>query len=269
MSVRNIMQDISESVSDQKKKTNITNAIDYIERFADEYDSLAKNHMLHCIIPTQQTGTALDATDMKKLYSDKFSKGALKEKYYDKLMALAKNGKCPICGIGQVSNLDHYLAKSIYPVYAITPTNLTPICRDCNFQKLDKAIEGYVYSPFHPYYDDIDDMIWLVAKIIKQAEGNLVVEYFVNPDISQTNSELYNKMNEHCKLYKLFKLYSIQASTEIADKIMAWQSFATREGNEKLKNLFKDYLLTPAGGQKNTWYTALFRALVDNIAIIL
>ena len=51
------------------------------------------------------------------------------------LMSLANTGKCPICGIGQASTLDHYLAKTIYPTYAVTPYNLVPVCKDCNFAK--------------------------------------------------------------------------------------------------------------------------------------
>ena len=269
MSVREIMQDISETVRDKQKKNKIINAIDHLEKSSKEYDNYAKNHKLHYIMPTQETGTTLDAEAMQKLYTEKFAKGTLKEKYYDKLMALATHGKCPICGIGQVSNLDHYLAKTLYPVYAITPVNLTPICRDCNFKKLDKAIEGDVNSPFHPYYDDIDDVIWLMAKIIKQAEGNLTVEYYVNPDISQTNIKLYNKLKEHCMLYKLFKLYSIQASTEIAENIMAWRTIATNESNNKLKTLFSDFLKSRERFQKNTWFTALLRALIDDVSIVL
>ena len=82
-------------------------------------------------------------------------------------MSLAVNGKCPICGIGPVSNLDHYLAKSLYPTYAITPINLVPECRDCNFNKRDTLIKSATDSPLHPYYDEIDNRIWLVAELVK------------------------------------------------------------------------------------------------------
>lgn len=269
MAVKEIMKDISETVRDEEKKKNITDAIKHIEKCAVEYDNLAASHNLHSIQSTQDTGTTLDAVAMQKLYTEKFSRGKLKEKYYDKLIALAKNGRCPICGIGQVSNLDHYLAKTCYPVYAITPVNLTPICRDCNFKKRDKPIDSYANSPFHPYYDDIDDIVWLLAKIVKQPEGNIVVEYFVNPFVNQTNSALYNKMKEHCKLYKLFKLYSIQASTEIAESIIAWQKIAINEGTEKLQSFFIECLMSRERFQKNTWYTALLRALIDDVTVIL
>lgn len=269
MSVKEIMKDISETVLDTEKKNNIIDAIDHIEECAIEYDDLAINHNLHSIQPTQNTDTTLDATTMQKLYTEKFSRGKLKGKYYDKLMSLSKNGKCPICGVGQISNLDHYLAKTLYPVYAITPVNLTPMCRDCNFKKRDKPIVSYVNSPFHPYYDDIDDMVWLVAKIVKQPEGNIVVEYLVNPDINQVNSTLYNKLKEHCKLYELFKLYSIQASTEIAESIHAWQKIEINEGAEKLKYFFTECLISREEFQKNTWHTALLRALINDVTVIL
>ena len=270
MSVREIMQDISATVRDPAKQKKITDSIEQVEECAAEYDNLAVNHNLHSIQSTQNTEIPLDAEAMQKLYKEKFSAGKLKEKYYDKLIALAENGRCPICGIGQVSNLDHYLAKTLYPIYSITPTNLIPICWDCNFNKRDTPITSYVNSPFHPYYDDIDDMIWLEAKLIKKPEGNVVAEYFVSDVIKQTDRSLYDRMNEHCNLYELFELYSIQASTEIAESLALWRKIVRQSGGSKtLKNFFTECLMSRECFQKNTWYTALMRALINDVEIIL
>ncbi len=75
---------------------------------------------------------------MEKLYSDKFAKlASVRPKYYDKIM-VSSAGRCPICGVGVVSNLDHYLAKSIYPTYIMPGKRL--IIRRIKLEKLDKLI---------------------------------------------------------------------------------------------------------------------------------
>ena len=56
-------------------------------------------------------------------------------KYYDKIKAIPKYSKCPFCGVGIVSTLDHYLPKTKYPTYALTPVNLIACCADCNKNK--------------------------------------------------------------------------------------------------------------------------------------
>lgn len=90
-----------------------------------------------------------------------------------------------------------------------------------------------------------------------------------NSEYAYTNSTLYNKLKEHCKLYELFKLYSIQASTEIAESIHAWQKIEINEGAEKLKYFFTECLISREEFQKNTWHTALLRALINDVTVIL
>lgn len=269
MSVREILTDISNITRDKNKKSQICDSIDLIKEYSDKYDDLATNHNLHTFIPYDKVEVSLTSTDLQKLYTNSFSKGSLKEKYYSKILALSKDGKCPICGIGQVSNLDHYLAKTIYPIFSVTPINLIPICRDCNFKKRDKPIINYVDSPLHPYYDDIDNFIWLSANILKKEEGNIVVEYFVDKSIMEIDNSLYCKLNSHCNLYRLFELYAIQATTEVAENLDAWKRIAFKVGIEKLKDILKDMLISRENFQKNTWITALFRSIIDNINIIL
>lgn len=268
ISVREMMTNISETVRDITKKNNIINAIDRIEQCTDDYDNLAESQKLHLISASQDIETSLDAEDMKKLYTEKVA-GNLKEKYYDKLLSLATSGLCPICGISQVSNLDHYLAKSIYPTYSITPYNLTPICRDCNYKKRDKQIIKYSDGTYHPYYDNIDDNIWLSAKLLKVPEQNIVVNYYVNDEIKLIDNENYLKLVNHCTVFKLFDLYSKQASSEITNNLHFWKKQLNTDGEDAFKSYLVECLKSREVHQKNTWYTALLRALIDNVNIII
>jgi hypothetical protein len=62
---------------------------------------------------------------------------------------------CPACGeLGAPNTLDHYLPKSLYPDFAVTPLNLFPMCDACQRAKDNKT--GDSSSPryfIHPYFD--------------------------------------------------------------------------------------------------------------------
>lgn len=62
---------------------------------------------------------------------------------------------CPACGEpGRPNTLDHYLPKSKYPQFCITPHNLFPMCDAC--QKEKKTKTGDSANPrffIHPYFD--------------------------------------------------------------------------------------------------------------------
>ena len=72
--------------------------------------------------------------------------------------------KCPFCGIGESSTLDHYLPKQQKPQFAVFSKNLVPCCSVCNTRKsdlvIDKATDVRMF--LHPYFDDVP-----IARFIK------------------------------------------------------------------------------------------------------
>ena len=203
-------------------KQNLIDSKDYLKQASTAYDSAAENENWEMFKPHITVNGNISSDDMVNVYDTKFVRvNAIRNKYYDKIMSLARTGKCPICGIGHVSTLDHYLAKTIYPTYAITPYNLVPICRDCNFEKHDASLE-LGSSPLHPYYDDVDSYIWLIV-LLSFDENGLVAKYDVNPEMEKDNPQLYSRMKKHMSLFGLQKAYSIQSATEIAEYRELWK----------------------------------------------
>jgi len=62
---------------------------------------------------------------------------------------------CPACGeFGEPNTLDHYLPKTKYPHFSVTPANLFPMCDAC--QSLKSSKTGSALEPryfLHPYFD--------------------------------------------------------------------------------------------------------------------
>ena len=79
---------------------------------------------------------------------------------YDAIKVGSPNGLCPLCGQRVVATLDHYLPKSRYAALAVNPANLIPACSDCN-----KAKSDAVADTLHPYYDNIENDLWLRAEL--------------------------------------------------------------------------------------------------------
>ena len=248
-------------------RSKLINAADLIHNESQRYDEALSQKNMSYFEPHEVVNGDISVDDMCDVYDNKLVKSsAVRNKYYDKLLATATTGKCPICGIGHVSNLDHYLAKTIYPVYAVTSCNLTPICRHCNFEKSDSDIEPD-QAPLHPYYDDVDSITWLQAKLTV-INGSIAAEYSVDPYIDEIDHSLFQRLTLHMELYKLGKAYSIQASTEISENSFMWKSKIQEWGSAEFRKYLQDCLISREQSQHNTWNTALLRALIENVEII-
>lgn len=263
--VKEIVCDCAESIRDKDKKERIQNAAEKIFEESEKYDSFASEHKISEIKEHSDVNGTVTTDEMVFLYKNKFvGKPEVKEKYYDKIMLLS-NGKCPICDLGQVSNLDHYLPKSKYPTYAVTPYNLVPICRDCNIDKKDLSVTENELATFHPYYDEADSVIWLKAEL-KEENGGLIAVYSVNHEIS--DNTFLNRCENHIKTHGLEKRYCIESAREIADNYEDWKKCILTYGIEEYKFRINDKIKSFETIYNNSWKVALYRALLDNIDIV-
>lgn len=266
-SLEDIIKDCYTSYIDESKKKKFNKCVGFIVGKSNTYDDLAIKNKLCNIVPHNIVNGILTKQDMCNLYSYKFvAHQDVRPKYYDKIMVLS-SGKCPICGVGQVSNLDHYLPKSLYPTYAVTPFNLIPICFDCNKNKKNTKIQDFRNTPFHPYYESIDDIYWLEAKL-EIREGSIVTQYYINDNIKTANVDLYYRLDNHFKLYKLNKKFSLWAGSEITDKREMWIDDYHHHGEERVLQSLKRELSYLEKKQQNTWKTALYRALINDINVL-
>ncbi len=196
--------------------------------------------------------------NLKKLYSQQMvPKEKLARKYYDKLLSLAPLNRCPYCGIGQVSTLDHYLPKTKFPIFSVLPYNLVASCKDCNTGKLDSYATTQNKQTLHPYYDDFTSEQWLYARVLQP----LKIEFYVNPPTSWRQVDK-DRVEEHFKNYKLGTRFSVEASNVLADLRTEFMMFNLTSLDIKLELQKKASVYYSS--HKNSYQTALYQALSQN-----
>lgn len=266
-SVKQIVLDCASSYRDEQKKCRFNDTSDFIQSKSDEYDSLAEINNLSSIDVHSVVNNSISKDEMIELYEKKFVKQKdVRSKYYDKIM-VAANGTCPICGLGQVQNLDHYLPKTLYPTYAVTPVNLVPSCRDCNFIKNNAKFNKDTDAPIHPYYNDVNSIVWLKVRLLSQ-DGDLIPVFYVDEDLKIYDNQTYERYNNHMNTYNLFKRYSIEATRDIAENIFVWKKCLSTWGTKGFVEYLNEIVFSMEQTQKNKWKAALYRALAEKPDII-
>lgn len=123
----NIIDDCISNMNDAEgtTKSRVLSSKNTIVSKSEEYDVLAKKGELGTLEKHENIKGGATKSDMKILYEQKFArKEQGGRKYYDAIKLLAPYGRCPLCGQREVKTLDHYLPKSKFPLYAVTPYNL-------------------------------------------------------------------------------------------------------------------------------------------------
>lgn len=179
---------------------------------ADRYDELATSGRLFTIPEHDNINMIVSKNDMKELYEEKFvSKKGPNRGLYEKIMLSAPNGICPYCQQNIADNLDHFLPKAKYVTFAVTPYNLVPSCSHCNTDKWDSTFTTYKNQPFHPYYDDFDDSIWLKAKLVENED--ISFQFYADPPSSVPSDKAERiKKNFSEDGFKLNDIYKVHAS---------------------------------------------------------
>ena len=210
--------------------------------------------------PSQVVISELTKGELKELYT-KHMVGSTKSgrKFYDSLMMLAHFGKCPYCGFGQASKLDHFLPKARYPLFSVLGLNLVPACTDCNNGK-GAPVAKECTQTLHPYFEDkvIETTPWLFSKVIESSPAT--VEYFVNPP-ADWSVRLKGKISNHFNSFELSKRFSVEAASEISGlsyHLDGLKTVKARQAHLSTKATIERRIHT------NSWQAALYEALANN-----
>ena len=264
-----VYQTCVNSITNEDLRNRLNALTNTIEASASEYHQKAKVNQLYTLPPNDcgNDDIALGSVtknELKNVYSAHMvgrSKPA--RAIYDSLLSRAPLGRCPFCGMGHASTLDHYLPKTKYPQLSVVPLNLVPSCKDCNTGKSTAVATTAESQSLHPYYDHeyfIDEQ-WLYAEVIQTKPAT--IRFFVQvPDNWDPISK--KRVQSHFRDFKLASRYSIEASNQIAclkDILSRYMESCGLEG-------VRQYLMIEAEGNYklhvNSWQTAMSQALANS-----
>lgn len=207
----------------------------------------------------------VNSSQMMKVYDqflvDKPDSVKVGRKVYNSILLSANNNLCPYCSHRDVKTIDHYLPKSKFSYFTVTPVNLIPSCSDCNKDKLDNhsLTEGKML--LHPYYDDINSIDWLECEVNKNI-WPITFSYKTSNNIP--NTVLKSRINHQFYLLGLDKLYADNATREFYKRVRSM----IREYNSNTKNNIYDFLNDNYESYNyenpNSWQTKMFKALKDS-----
>lgn len=265
--ILSLEQIITDCVSNMQSNNDqkYLDATPQIIEYSNDFDEKMNTTSAYLLSPHIKITDQLYKEDMVKLYNDKFSKeGQPGRKYYDRLIITPKNGTCPICGFGQVTTLDHYMAKALYPSLAVTPQNLIPSCFDCNKSKRNNDFNDITDMTLHPYYDEVQSFEWLLATVV--STDPICIEYSVDPNIEM--SPLRQRLERHLTSFKLKNRYSKKAAEELTSMRAVFQMLIDIGGKENLRDFINTTYQGLCKEEKNSWRTALYKAMIDIDKII-
>jgi hypothetical protein len=230
---------------------------DEIGKCAIRYCAAGRKAELYKLVPQGSVGN-VSCNDMIGVYTNSMAKkGGAGRFYYDKLRNAAPGGRCPLCGLPNVSTLDHHLPKASYPSLVVMPYNLVPACRDCNFAKRAGLAKTADEQTFHPYFDNVESTTWLKARILQASPA--VPQFYV--DSSRLPLSVAKRAESHFKAFRLGSRYSSQAVTELVGIRYEMTRLLKNSGANEVKAELQSRASSWAKDKRNCWQTALYAAL--------
>lgn len=249
---------------DSPLKNKLVKALDEVVKESKKFEVKAASNTLHKIKKIKRFKSGASAKQMISVYSTKMArKKSPGRDFYDQILASAPLGICPLCGQRTVSTIDHYLDKAKYPQFVVTPINLVPACKDCNFIKSTFPVPvSSEKETMHPYFDNIENERWLSCKIAEQP--GVPTTFFVDSPPAWTPL-LTNRVKQHFEVLGLKSLYSTHAAVELTNiKTSVVQAFQAG-GEVAVRAHLAREAHSRTVSHVNSWQTALYNALRDSI----
>lgn len=251
-----------EIVRNANLKLRLTATRHLIEEATTELEAKVTTGELHTVVRETLVNGNVTSKELEDVYTHRMAKpGTPGRKFYDKLKIAAPNGICPLCSHRIVTNIDHYLPKTKYPRLSVVPINLVPSCSDCNKSKL----AGYPTTPkeetLHPYYDDIENDLWLEATVNHSTPPT--IQFSVTPH-GEWDELLSDRVKFHFDSLELNTLYSAQAAVELALINFRLKNIHAAVGAAGVRTHLLEGAETRNHSNINSWQAAMYRAMAND-----
>lgn len=224
---------------------------------ANAYVQHAQARTLH-LVPRVANLGAVSGDELRGLYSDHMSatRGSART-FYDAIRNASPNQRCPLCGIGTVTVLDHHLPKSSYPDLSVCPANLVPACDFCNNAKRAKYPLTAGEQTLHPYFDDYTAQQWIYARL--DTTGSPVLVFFVLPPPHWAQVDK-DRVQRHFTVVKLGHAYTSNANDDLIPLRGHLANIAAQKGTVQVQAYLNDEMARYAG-RPNSWQHVMYQTL--------
>lgn len=264
-----VFQTCINSISDADLLNRLNQTTNEIVVAARDYEQKAVTKLLYTIQPNNcENDEIVLGTVTKKELKDVYSShmvGRAKPArvIYDTLLSQAPLGRCPFCGFGHASTLDHYLPKTKFPQLSVLPLNLVPSCKDCNTGKSTAIATTANEQSLHPYFDhqNFIDEQWIYAEVIQTTPAT--IRFFVEAP-AHWNDIPKVRVKSHFEDFKLASRYSVEASNQLACLRDSLANYRDLLGPDGVRQHLTIEAQSHARQHRNSWQTAMFQALAAN-----
>jgi len=246
-----------ESLQAGDLKTGLMLVAKAIEDAETEYLARGGDCSLFAIAEAPDIAGTLTVAQMERVYKGTFARSIRTRHIYNAIKKLPPNDICPLCGQRTVSTLDHYLAKSRHPALAVTPANLVPACADCNKLKLDAQPASAEEQTLHPYFDECDDAVWLVAEVQETVPAGLT---FAPAPPDAWPALKRSRIRRHFEMFALGALYASHAGAELANIRYSLTLLAAAGGQMAVRQFLQDQAVSSRQVHRNSWRAASYQA---------
>lgn len=261
--VKQALELCADSVRDKALSMRLLGTLEELVAAETNYKNVGALCQLFSIPATESVGIWVDGSEMEKIYTGTFARKNGPVRYvYDAIRASAPGGICPLCNQRPVSTLDHHLPKTKHPALAITPLNLVPACKDCNTDSRSKQPTSAHEQTAHPYFDSVDEDIWLVATVVQSAPPAIV---FSVDSPKHWPIEKQGMMQSHFTVFGLANLYTTHAGGELVNIYFDIVNGGNLKSADDLKAHFLDLATNRRHVVKNSWQAALYQGLADSV----
>lgn len=222
------------------------------------FDLAATQRRLHTIPRSEIVAPDVTVDEMSKVYTQSMArKEAPGRAIYDAIFASAPQGRCPLCVQRHVTTLDHHLPKAYYPALVVAPLNLVPACADCNKAKLAATPTRPEDVALHPYYDDLGNDQWLVARVVRRRPAAVKFQLAAP---QSWDPILVARVRNHFQVLKLAQLYASQAADELVHIRHQLEGLHNRGGAEQIRDELRARAMSSAAARPNSWRAATYQA---------
>jgi hypothetical protein len=144
---------------------------------------------------------------------------------------------------------------------AVAPLNLVPACADCNKAKIDAVPHTSAEETLHPYFDDVENDLWLKASVVEAEPAAL--RFYVEPHVSW-DDVMTARVLRHFKMLGLAALYASQAAEELLSIRHELAGLLEEAGAVAVREQLFDRAASCRHARVNSWRTAAYEALWSN-----